>query len=198
MVSIRELFCVSMLAFSASNAKLFRAMNLGIFRDMNTNEQKADMAVVQRFANSLKSRHWRAGTAESCTGGGIGWLLTSIPGSSDWFEGGLITYSNSMKQHFLGVPEAILKNDGAVSEACARAMADGARGALHCDLALSVTGVAGPGGGTKDKPVGLVCFGWSTEQNTTVQTCIFDGSREQIRRQSIIYSLQQAIEIIEQ
>lgn len=164
---------------------------------MNTNEQKADMVLVQRFANSVKSRHWRAGTAESCTGGGIGWLLTSMPGSSDWFEGGLITYSNSMKQQFLGVPAAILENEGAVSEACARAMAIGARGALGCDLTLSVTGVAGPAGGTNDKPVGLVCFGWSTEQETTVHTCIFDGDREQIRRQSIIYSLQQAIEIME-
>lgn len=137
----------------------------------------------------LKARGLTVGTAESCTGGLVGAALTAIPGSSAVVAGGIISYSNAVKQRRLGVSEEILSTEGAVSEACAAAMARGARAALGCDVALSITGIAGPGGGSPEKPVGTVCFGWSGPDFERTQTHRFRGDRETVRRRSVAWAL---------
>lgn len=129
-------------------------------------------------------------TAESCTGGWVAQCLTAIAGSSDWFERGFVTYSNEAKIEMLGVDAETLLAHGAVSEATAAAMAAGALRHSHADWALAVTGVAGPGGGSKDKPVGTVCFGWAAfDGRVETQTLHFSGDREQVRAQSVAHAL---------
>lgn len=139
------------------------------------------------------------GTAESCTGGWIAKCLTDVPGSSASFAGGVVSYKNKVKRKVLGVSKADLKAHGAVSEAVARAMARGTVKALKADLSVAVTGVAGPGGGTVEKPVGMVCFGCHVEAvSTKTETVIFDGkSREDIRRQSIQHALTMLLNALE-
>ncbi len=131
-------------------------------------------------------------TAESCTGGGIGQALTAIPGSSSVFLGGIIAYSNDVKAQVLNVPEDMLKTHGAVSEQTAKLMADNARSLLKSDIAVSVTGIAGPGGGTKTKPVGLVYIGLSqTGVQTYSKTLLCkEQTRESVRNQTIIAALE--------
>lgn len=146
-----------------------------------------------RLGQALRERDWRLVTAESCTGGGIGAALTAIPGSSDWYEGGVISYSNALKQQLLDVPADCLQQHGAVSQPVALAMAGGARRRLQADLALAVTGVAGPGGGTPDKPVGLVWFAWSDALGESSEACQFSGDRQQVREQAVLFALQGAL-----
>lgn len=124
-------------------------------------------------------------TAESLTGGGIGYFLTAIPGSSEVYKGGIISYTNWVKENMLGVPGDVLNTYGAVSEQTARAMAVGARSCLQADVAVSVTGLAGPGGDEFGNPVGTVFIGYADEQTTTVKYCLFSGDREAIRNQTI-------------
>jgi nicotinamide-nucleotide amidase len=128
-------------------------------------------------------------TAESCTGGMIGQMITAIAGSSDYFDRGFVTYSNQAKLDLLGVREEILREHGAVSEPCARAMAEGARTRAETTFAVSVTGIAGPGGGTPDKPVGLVYIGLSTPERTVVRRIRWPGQREQVRAISAMVAL---------
>ena len=116
-------------------------------------------------------------TAESCTGGMVAGRIVSIAGSSAYFQGGVVAYANAVKADMLGVPRVILDNPGAVSEACARAMAEGARLRLGAAIAVSTTGIAGPEGGTARKPVGLVYLGVATERGTTVEEHHFAGDR---------------------
>jgi PncC family amidohydrolase len=115
--------------------------------------------------------------AESCTGGEVGHRITSLAGSSDYFLGSIVTYANSAKAHLLGVPQSILDSVGAVSEECARAMAEGARAAFGATIAVSTTGIAGPGGATARKPVGLVYIALATEHGTVVEEHHFAGER---------------------
>ena len=124
-------------------------------------------------------------TAESLTGGGIGAALTAIPGSSDVYKGGVVCYTNWVKQNILGVPEAMLAQYGAVSEPVAREMVSGVRNLLQADVAVSVTGLAGPGGDDYGNPVGTVCIGYEDAQETTVSLFVFQGDREAVRRQTI-------------
>lgn len=139
---------------------------------------------------ALKARGWMLATAESCTGGWVAQVITATAGSSEWFERGFVTYSNQAKQDMLGVLEATLRNFGAVSEATAREMATGALAKSRAQIALAVTGIAGPSGGTPDKPVGTVCFAWAlTEGPVSSRTCQFSGNRETIRRQAVIEAL---------
>jgi nicotinamide-nucleotide amidase len=128
-------------------------------------------------------------TAESCTGGWVAQAVTSIAGSSAWFERGFVTYSNEAKRELLGVPRATIARHGAVSEPTARAMALGALRRSRGMIALSVTGVAGPGGGTADKPVGLVCFAWARGRKIRSETRRFKGGRTSVRRQSVAHAL---------
>jgi nicotinamide-nucleotide amidase len=146
---------------------------------------------AENLAEALLRARLHVVTAESCTGGGLSFLLTSVPGSSGWFERGFITYSNAAKRELLGVPAAVLDADGAVSEPTAAAMAEGALAHSHGDVAVAVTGIAGPDGGSPDKPVGTVCFGWTGAGGGTVTaTAHFPGDREAVRRQSILTALQ--------
>ncbi len=136
--------------------------------------------------------------AESCTGGWVASSIVSIAGSSDWFDRGFVTYSNAAKREMLGVPAETIERHGAVSEPTARAMAEGALAASRADVALAITGLAGPGGGRPDKPVGTVCFAWARRGAATDSlTRRFEGDRTEVRRQSAILSLQGLIERLE-
>ena len=138
----------------------------------------------------LISNGQKLATAESCTGGWVAQCLTAIAGSSDWFERGFVTYSNEAKQEMLGVPPEALLTHGAVSEATAGAMATGVLRHSRADWALSITGIAGPSGGSAEKPVGTVCFGWAGPDSLIgVETCVFSGNREAVRSQSVAHAL---------
>ena len=146
----------------------------------------------------LKARGLRLATTESCTGGWVAGAVTAIAGSSEWFDRGFVTYSNDAKMEMLGVSAATLEAFGAVSEQTAGEMAAGALAHSHAQLALSITGVAGPGGGSVEKPVGMVCFGWAGEGGAPlVITRNFSGDRESVRRQSVICALQGVLERLE-
>jgi nicotinamide-nucleotide amidase len=148
--------------------------------------QAALEALAARIAAALTGRGERLVTAESCTGGWVGQVLTTIPGSSAWFERGFITYSNDAKREMLGVSEDLLARCGAVAEPTAAAMAAGALRASPAEWALAVTGIAGPGGGSIDKPVGTVCFAWSRRDGQSgTLTRRFAGDRSAIRAQSV-------------
>ncbi|MCL2883254.1 MAG: CinA family protein, partial [Coriobacteriia bacterium] len=137
-----------------------------------------------------RQRNARLGTAESCTGGLVAAALTEVPGSSDVFFGAVVSYDNSVKEAALGVPAQVLESVGAVSEECALAMAEGARRCLGVDLAVSTSGIAGPGGGSPDKPVGLVCFAVAGLGRHTASTRHFTGDRATIRHQACQYALE--------
>ncbi len=139
-------------------------------------------SIVQQIAEMLISRGQLLATAESCTGGLVAKLLTDRAGSSAWFERGLITYTNQAKHELLGVPETVFREHGAVSGECVAAMATGLLARAPVDWALSVSGVAGPGGGSADKPVGTVWLGWARRgEPASTQRCLFGGDREAIR-----------------
>ncbi len=144
----------------------------------------------QLVGNHLATRGWRLVTAESCTGGWVAEVVTATAGSSGWFDCGFITYSNDAKCALLGVSPMTLARHGAVSEATTAAMAKGALERSEADLALSISGVACPTGGSRTKPVGTVCFGWaSTGETPQTATCHFDGDRESVRRQAVVFAL---------
>ena len=153
-------------------------------------------ALAAQVGQALKAAGAKLATAESCTGGWVAQSLTSIAGSSDWFERGYVTYSNAAKQEDLGVPAATLERHGAVSEETARAMAAGALKKAGADASLAVTGIAGPGGGSPAKPVGTVCFAWARGGKIRSETKRFDGDRESVRRQSVIHALQGVLELL--
>lgn len=132
------------------------------------------MNTVQKLATVLLSKHWKISTAESCTGGMISARFTDIAGSSDWFERGFVTYSNEAKIQDIGVPSALITKHGAVSTQVAEAMARGTLEASKANVALSVTGVAGPTGGSLEKPVGFVCFAWAWMGKKAIE-CVSEG-----------------------
>lgn len=138
-------------------------------------------AVIKNF----RERGLSLSLAESCTGGMIAAALTGVPGASDIFWGSAVTYINSAKEHILGVSSETLERHGAVSEECAREMAEGSRRIYGADLAMSVTGIAGPGGGSYTKPVGTVWFGFSSKNGTEAFRRLFEGDREAVRRQTV-------------
>lgn len=144
---------------------------------------------VRTLATLLGRRGQRLVTAESCTGGLVAGALTALPGSSNWYERGWVTYSNAAKIDELGVDPHLLTTHGAVSEIIAAAMASGARIAGRADFALSITGIAGPDGGTAEKPVGMVCFGWATPTHTLTETWHFSGDRQRVREESVAHAL---------
>ncbi len=141
-------------------------------------------------ADKLKNAGLKVTTAESCTGGGLCYWLTSVPGSSDWVDRGFVTYSNQSKIDMLGVPAATIDTHGAVSCETAHAMANGALQHSKADIAISITGIAGPDGGSPDKPVGTVWIGWAGRQLTTdAELYTFQGDRQSIRLQTIVAAL---------
>src|SRR4051812_46682505 len=142
--------------------------------------------LAAKVGSALKARKLALATAESCTGGWIGEACTAVPGSSDWFERGFITYTNVAKREMLGVKAETLDKFGAVSEQTVAEMVSGALAHSHAQVAIAVSGVAGPTGGTPGKPVGTVCIGWQLESGQpVVETQRFDGDREAVRRQSV-------------
>ena len=148
-------------------------------------------ARVAQLAAALLERGWVMTTAESCTGGWIAKVCTDRAGSSAWFESGVVSYSNRAKSAMLGVAESVLARAGAVSEAVALAMADGARRATGAEAAVAVTGIAGPEGGSAVKPVGTVWFGWCVGQRPAEAECVvFAGDREAVRRQTVAHALE--------
>ncbi|QET00623.1 MULTISPECIES: CinA family protein [Cupriavidus] len=154
-----------------------------------------DQLAVQ-IGVALSERSLMLATAESCTGGLVSAAITDISGSSGWFERGFVTYSNEAKSTMIGVPAKLIRDHGAVSEEVAHAMAEGALLNSRAQVSLSITGVAGPGGGTAEKPVGMVCFGWSNRITTLTATQRFRGDRGQIRRQAAEHALRGLLELI--
>ena len=154
-------------------------------------------ALAQKVGERLKAARAKLVTAESCTGGWAAQVVTSVAGSSAWFERGFVTYSNEAKHELLGVQESTLRAHGAVSEETAREMAQGALSRGKGTVALAVTGVAGPGGGTLDKPVGMVCFAWASQRSVRSETQQFSGDRESVRRQSVVRALEGVLQHLE-
>ena len=159
-------------------------------------EAELQQLAVQ-LSDKLLARGWMVATAESCTGGWVAQLLTSLPGSSAWYERGFITYANAAKTEMLGVPVATLETFGAVSEETACAMATGALAHSHAQASLAITGIAGPGGGTLQKPVGMVCYGWAFTDGTVISSnCRLSGDREEIRSRAAAAALRGLIDLI--
>lgn len=160
------------------------------------------IATCERIGALLKSAGGRLVTVESCTGGGVAWHITAVAGSSEWFDRALVTYSNEAKSALAGVPADLIACHGAVSEETAAAMARGGTAATGISHALSVTGIAGPGGGSEEKPVGMVCFGWASRladgaTETGTETRVFSGDRQAIRLASIRYALDGQLAILQ-
>ena len=145
---------------------------------------------------ALKALNWSISTAESCTSGLISAELGRLSGASSFLQGGICAYSNTVKTQVLGVKQSTIEEFGAVSEACAREMALNVRSVLNTEVGLSVTGIAGPDGGTPTKPVGTVCFGWSFEDQTITETVQFRGNRASIRKASAVWSLNRCLELL--
>lgn len=148
------------------------------------------------IAQQLAVRRLSLSIAESCTGGLLGGILTSKAGASEWYRGGLIAYSNEAKKDILGVPIEILEAEGAVSRATAIAMAKGARCLFRTDISVSVTGIAGPSGGTQDKPVGTIWMALTAENTARVERQLFKGSRMEIRNKTVGYLLKMLAEYL--
>ena len=143
----------------------------------------------RRIGKKLKASQSVLVTAESCTGGWVAQAVTSVAGSSDWFERGYVTYSDAAKRELLGVRAATLARHGAVSEQTAREMARGALKRSRGTIALSITGIAGPGGSSPGKPVGMVCFAWAQGRKIRSETRRYKGGRRRVRQQSVVHAL---------
>lgn len=159
-------------------------------------DQSIEYLVVQ-LSEKLKKRAWKLITVESCTGGGLAYTLTSLPGSSEWFECGYVTYSNESKERLIGVNSLTLNTFGAVSEQTAREMAEGALQKNSAHLTIAITGIAGPDGGTKEKPVGttwIACAGHHA--HTQARVDILSGSRREVREQAIKLALETALQFL--
>lgn len=154
------------------------------------------LGLAKQLGQALQAHGWKLTLAESCTGGWVAQTVTSIAGSSNWFERGFVTYSDEAKQEMLGVSPQTLSLHGAVSEHTALEMALGALKHSHANLAASITGIAGPGGGSAKKPVGLVCFAWADTEGVTESASLeFSGDREAIRRQSVKTALEGLLQL---
>ena len=153
--------------------------------------------MARAVSQELKRKGLMLVTAESCTGGWVAQVMTSVAGSSEWFERGFVAYTNLAKREMLGVKTTILSRYGAVSEQTARAMAEGALTHSHAQVALAITGIAGPSGGTPEKPVGTVCLAWAgKKRDTTSRKQVFNGDREGVRRQAVTAALQGVLDYI--
>lgn len=153
--------------------------------------------LCRQLADVLKERGWMLAVAESCTGGLIAAACTEQSGSSDWFERGFVTYSNAAKTELLGVDGALIAQHGAVSEVVARAMAFGAVRHSQARVSIAVTGIAGPTGGSADKPVGTVWFGFMVDGRLASETRRFDGDRAAVRAAAVRHALQRLLELLQ-
>lgn len=164
--------------------------------DLLSISERDTPALVALAADLLLIKGWMLATAESCTGGLIAGACTDLAGSSAWFERGIVSYSNAAKAEMLGVPAALIATHGAVSDAVARAMAEGAIAHSRAQAAIAVTGVAGPSGGSADKPVGTVWFGWSVGGALSSERQLFEGDRAAIRAASVRHALQVLVRLL--
>jgi len=165
-------------------------VGLGFLEAMVVNSvTAARRTLTAQVAEQLLSKKLLMATAESCTGGLIAAACTDLAGSSLWFERGFVSYSNAAKTELLGVPSDLIEAHGAVSEPVARAMVEGALRHSRAQVAVAVTGVAGPGGGSTDKPVGTVWFGWATPDGVVTDKRCFDGDRQQVREATVQHAL---------
>ena len=156
------------------------------------------VALASLVGAKLRAKGMMLATAESCTGGWVAQAVTAIGGSSEWFERGFVTYSDAAKQEMLGVSARTLAAHGAVSEQTAREMAAGALAHSRAQVAVAITGIAGPTGGTPEKPLGMVCFAWAAQDGVlNAETRHFTGDRESVRRQSVIAALQGVLKLLE-
>ncbi len=155
-------------------------------------------SLTQQLAQILLAKGFKIALAESCTGGLLAAQLTSLAGSSDWFERGFVTYSNQAKEESIGVPKELIERYGAVSEEVARAMAEGVLNHSLAHVSAAITGIAGPGGGSANKPVGMVCFAWGMQVDDQIQTRSqtkqFSGDRQSIREQACVYAIESLLE----
>jgi len=160
--------------------------------DSSSDERLREQAAV--LAERLCQVGIMLTVAESCTGGWVAKVCTDLTGSSNWFERGFVTYTNESKQEMLGVSGETLARYGAVSKQTVAEMAMGALERSHATLAVAISGIAGPGGGSTEKPVGTVCFAWARSgAGTVAERMLFDGDREQVRRQAVAHALQGAV-----
>ncbi len=164
--------------------------------DSLSTPELAPHELVALTAERLLARQWLLATAESCTGGMIAAACTDLAGSSNWFERGFVTYSNAAKTELLGVDAGLIAAQGAVSEPVARAMAAGAVAHSAAQVAVAVTGVAGPGGGSAEKPVGTVWFGWSVGGVLHAERRLFDGDRAAVRAATVHHALQTLVRLL--
>jgi nicotinamide-nucleotide amidase len=154
--------------------------------------------LADQVGQALKKRGLMLATAESCTGGGVSEAITMVSGSSDWFERGFVTYTYISKREMLGVSSETLGQHGAVSEVTVREMVTGALAHSHAQVAVAVSGIAGPSGGTSDKPVGTICFAWGIKEGAlTSETRHFAGDRESVRKQSVEHALEGVLRLLE-
>jgi nicotinamide-nucleotide amidase len=160
--------------------------------DVNT----ATRALCEQLADRLQQQGWLLATAESCTGGLIAAACTDLSGSSNWFERGFVTYSNAAKTGSLGVDPALIEAHGAVSEVVARAMAFGAVRHSAAQVSIAVTGIAGPTGGTPEKPVGTVWFGFQVDGRLSSETRRFDGDRAAVREGTVQHALRRLLDLL--
>jgi nicotinamide-nucleotide amidase len=175
-----------------------RSVNDGPITASQEDEQSEKLAdLAGQLGQLLISCNWRITTAESCTGGLIAGAMTDVSGSSNWFEQGVVTYSNRAKQNLLGVPSSVFDQHGAVSEACVLSMASGALRSSGADIAVSVSGVAGPGGGSAQKPVGTVWLAWAWGESVEAQHFLFAGQRSEVRMQAVVRALHGRIQRLE-
>ena len=164
---------------------------------MNTSSNNDLHAITQELVRVLIKNNWHLSTAESCTGGMVAANITELAGSSDWFERGYVTYSNQSKSEDIDVSQNLIEQHGAVSDQVARAMALGAKQNSGSDLSLSITGIAGPTGGSPEKPIGTVCFAWALANDQIVsETKHFEGNRQQIRQQACDFSLRKLLDLL--
>lgn len=164
--------------------------------DLLLNQEQLAQYPWRQLPDLLIKNQWMLATAESCTGGMIAAACTDLAGSSSWFERGFVSYSNAAKTEMLGVPAALIAEHGAVSEPVARAMAQGALLNSRARVALAVTGIAGPGGGSADKPVGTVWFAWATPAGLKSERLLFAGDRAAVRTATLQHSLQGLIALL--
>lgn len=154
--------------------------------------------LAAQVGEELKSKKLILSIAESCTGGGVAHAITEIAGSSEWFDCGFVTYSNSSKTELLDIPAALIAQHGAVSEEIAAAMAQGALANSEAHISLSTTGIAGPTGAVPGKPVGTICFGWVVGGSTHTERLVFSGDRKAVREQTVVHALDKLLRYIKE
>jgi len=156
-----------------------------------------ERALAARVGEALRRQGLMLVTAESCTGGGIAAAVTDIPGSSAWLDRGFVVYSNDSKVEMLGVDPGLLRQEGAVSEAVVRAMTEGALARSAAQVAVAVSGIAGPAGGSPEKPVGTVCFAWQRRgQPSRTHTLLFHGNRDEVRAATVRQALEGVLQLL--